>query len=129
MSHPKAGDVVLYRAFGRTSNAIVLAARYGEPSHLGKSGEPLLTLAFIDPSRETGLTKKDGEFLYPIGRVPNVFIEHDVVHASHEFSDEFFREKKIASPTPAIIASHRGHGEWSEVYVLANEPADVAPAE
>ncbi len=51
----KVGDVVLYRAFGRTVNAIIKAIRRGEVSHLGKNGEPLLTLSFIDPARQLAI--------------------------------------------------------------------------
>lgn len=111
----KRGDVVLYSAFGRSLNAIVLSTRSGEVSHLGAEDEPLISVAFLDPYRETGLSKdKEGNFFYPAGRVPQVFIEHDVVHASHEFSEEFKRDKGIS--TPAQIASLRGHGEWSEYH-------------
>jgi hypothetical protein len=106
------GSIVTYSAFGRKAAAIVLALRSGEVSHLGAHKEPMLTLALIDPARETGLGKdKDGEFIYPIGRFPNVFIEHDVVHASHEFDEEFTR--KHGSTTAEILAQ-RGHGEWTE---------------
>jgi hypothetical protein len=63
--------------------------------------------------------------VYPIGRIPNVFIEHDVVHASHEFSDEFLGKHNLTkeSATPAQIAAHRGHGEWKEVELLEVTPA------
>lgn len=114
MSKPR---VVTFSAFGRKLPAIVLAERSGEVSHLGASDEPLLTLAVVDPARETGLTKdKDGNYVYPTGRLPQVFIEHDVVHESHEFDAEFWKSKRISpdAVTPAIVASHRGHGEYSE---------------
>jgi hypothetical protein len=112
MSQVKVGSIVTFSAFGRKSAAIVLALRSGEVSHLGANQEPLLTLAMIDPARETGLGKdKNGEFIYPIGRFPNVFIEHDVVHASHEFDEEFL--KKHGSSQAEILAQ-RGHGEWTE---------------
>lgn len=109
--------VVLFTAYGRTVPALVLASRSGEASHLGSSDEPLLTLALIDPARETGLGKdKDGNFIFPVGRLPQVFIEHDVVHDSHEFSDDFWRGKRIAPEqvTDAVEAAHRGNGEYSE---------------
>jgi hypothetical protein len=107
-------DVVLFKAFGRVLPALVLAHRFGEVSHLGSHGEPLLTVAVVDPSRESGLDtdKNTGERIYPPGRIPQVFIEHDVVHVSHVFSDEFKRQKQIQSP--ADVAAQRGHGEWSE---------------
>jgi len=104
--------VVRYTAFGRSLPALVLAARFGEVSHLGKNGEPLLSVAFVDPARESGLSKdKDGNFIFPAGRFPQVFVEHDVVHVSHEFDDEF--KKKHGSST-AEIASQRGHGEYDD---------------
>lgn len=122
---PKVGDVVRYSAFGRVLNAIVLAARTGETSHLGKGGEPLLTISFVDPARESGLSKdKEGNFFYPIGRLPQQFIEHDVVHASHEFSEEFKRDRNLK--TANDIASLRGHGEWKETDNLVTDPAPSA---
>lgn len=112
MSSVKLGSVVLFSAFGRSVPAIVLALRSGELAHLGANDEPILTLALIDPLRETGLAKdKSGNPIYPIGRIPNVFIEHDVVHESHEFDEEF---KKKHGDSPAQIAAQRGHGEWTE---------------
>jgi hypothetical protein len=110
MHQPK---VVIFRAFGRSMPALVLSAREGEVSHLGQNGEPILTLAMVDPYRETGLGKdEDGVPVYPVGRIPQVFIEHDVVHASHEFSAEFKEKQQISSA--AQIAALRGNGEWVE---------------
>lgn len=108
----KVGDVVRYSAFGRTSPALVLAARYGEVSHLGANGEPLLTLAFIDPPRENAIApnKNKNVLAPPSTQLPQVFTEHDVVHASHEFSQEF--KEKNAIKSDADVASKRGHGEW-----------------
>src|ERR1700722_14187000 len=112
MSQVKVGSIVTFSAFGRKSAAIVIALRSGEVSHLGANKEPALTLAMIDPARETGLGKdKDGEFIYPIGRFPNVFIEHDVVHASHEFDEEFTRRH---GSTTAEILAQRGNGGGTE---------------
>jgi hypothetical protein len=105
--------IVMYSVLGRTVPAIVLAGRV-EGSHLGSAGEPLLSLAFIDPARETGLSKdQDGNVVYPFGRFPQIFVEHDVVHESHEFTDEFLREKGVQSD--AQILALRGHGEWVEI--------------
>lgn len=119
MSQPKPGSIVVLKAYGRRVNALVLAARYGETSHLGSDGEPILTLAFVDPARETGLTpvrdksgKPTGEFNFPVNRNPQVFIETDIVHESHEFSDDF--KKKHGLNSAARIADVRGHGEWTE---------------
>ena len=103
---PKTGDVVLYCAFGRTLNAIVLDARLGEVSHHGRNGEPVLDLAFIDPERESAIEKKQ------IGWKPRVFVEYDVVHHSHQFSKEFLTLKRVT--TAAQIAALRGQGEWRE---------------
>lgn len=110
----KRGDVVVLNMQGRALNAIVLALRSGEVEHLGSNDEPLLSVAFSDPARETGLSKdkETGELVYPFGRIPQIFIEHDVVHESHEFSDDFKKEKGLRSE--AQIASLRGHGEWRE---------------
>lgn len=103
----KPGDVVLYAAFGRTLNAIVLAAKNGTVSHEGKNGEPLLDLLFIDPARESSIEKKQ------IGWQPRLIVEHDVVHASHAFSAAFKKEKGIS--TPAQNLAQRGQGEWSAI--------------
>jgi len=112
----KQGDIALYSAFGRTLNALVIAVRSNEVSHLGKNGEPTLDLAFIDPARHSAIEKKQ------IGWQPPVIVEYGVVHASHEFPAEFKREKGIL--TPAQVATHRGQGEWKQAVVLNNEPSD-----
>jgi hypothetical protein len=125
----KRGDVVLYLLQGRTLNAIVLATRSSEVAHLGSKDEPLVSLAFSDPARETGLAKDPdtGEYVYPFGRVPQIFIEHDVVHASHEFSDEFKAKKGLA--TDAQIAAARGLGEYREVIIAEASPIETETAE
>lgn len=107
MSHPKTGDVVKFRAYGRVVNAIVLAAHYGEVAHHGKMGEPLLDLVFIDPERESAIEKKQ------IGWHPCVWTEFSVVHSSHEFSADYKRQKGLG--TPSQITGHRGAGEWQEI--------------
>ena len=122
MSATQVPKVVLYRAFGRELPALVLASRDGEVSHLGAEGEPLLTLAFIDPAREIAIApKKNTAVVLSELKTPQVFIEHDVVHASHEFSDDFKKLKGIRSE--ADVAAQRGHGEWEEM------PADPRVAE
>ena len=114
--------VVLYRAFGRELPALVLASRDGEVSHLGSQGEPLLSLAFIDPAREIAIApKKNTAVVLSELKTPQVFIEHDVVHASHEFSEEFKKAKGIRSD--ADVAAQRGHGQWEQM------PADPRVAE
>lgn len=113
---PKQGDVVLYSAFGRTLQAIVLDARLGEVSHHGKNNEPVLDLIFIDPARETAIEKKQ------IGYKPHVYTEYDVVHHSHEFPVEFRKLKGLL--TPAQIMAARGQGEWREVITIEQERAD-----
>ncbi len=100
---PKLADIVRYSAFGRSLNALVLAVR-NTPTHAGANGEPVLDLAFIDPSRESAIEKQQ------IGYQPRVYIEHDVVHVSQEFSAEFKKDKGIT--TPAQIIAQRGQGEW-----------------
>lgn len=107
MAHPKMGDVVKFSAYSRTVNAIVLAAHYGEVSHHGKSGEPLLDLIYIDPDRESAIEKKQ------MGWHPRVFTEFSVVHHSHEFAASYKQAKGIA--TLAQVTAQRGAGEWQEV--------------
>lgn len=107
MAHPKMGDVVKFSAYSRTVNAIVLAAHYGEVSHHGKSGEPLLDLIYIDPDRESAIEKKQ------MGWHPRVFTEFSVVHHSHEFAADYKQAKGIA--TVAQLVAQRGAGEWQEI--------------
>lgn len=104
---PQVGDAVFYGVQNRMVFALVLAVRDSEVSHNGKNGEPVLTVAFVDPTRESEIAKNK------IGYLPQVFIEYDVVHSSHEFSREFRLAKGIQ--TPAQVASHRGQGEWTEI--------------
>jgi hypothetical protein len=119
MSPVKVGDAVLYSAFGRVVLALVLAAREGEVSHLGQGGEPLLTLAFPKfPAPNAPPHKHKTEFQAAVA-LPEIQIEHDVVHCSHEFSAEFKKDKGLT--TPAQIASLRGHGEWREYESDASE--------
>lgn len=109
------GDVVLYSAFGRVLNALVLKLRVGEISHLGKNGEPLLTLAVIKQGGWTGNAPyKRPNPIQEATATPEIEIVHDVVHASHEFDEEFLRKHGRST---SDIASQRGHGEWSEVDV------------
>ena len=108
---PKVGDVVLYSAFGRTVNAIVLKAGPTQPSHAGKNGEDSLTLLFIDPAREPGgSAMRIGPLTERPGYLPQAIIEHDVVHASHEFPAEYRKQKGLS--TPAQLAAERGQGIW-----------------
>lgn len=133
---PKVGDVVLYTAFGRTINALVLAVRTGISSHEGSTGEPALTLAFVDPPRNAvaGGRKEIGPLAERPWEIPTVHVENDVVHASHEFSADYKHSKGLS--TPAHIATERGHGEWQEATVIPTvdvgteaELTDVAAAE
>lgn len=119
---PNAGDVVLYSAYGRVVNAIVLDNGNTEEQHQGKNGEPSLTLAFIDPEREQGGgVPKIGPLAQRPGYFPTVFTEHDVVHHTQEFTEEYKRLKGLI--TPAQVASARGQGEWME------KPSIYTPAE
>lgn len=112
---PKQGDVVIYTRGGRSVNALVLSSRDGEVSHLGANREPLLTLAFVKFPNPNPIVNKRPNPVQEATTVPEIEIEHDVVHASHEFSPEFKREKGLA--TPAQIASLRGHGAWATAEV------------
>lgn len=121
--HPKADDVVLYTCGDFSHPAIVLSARFGETTHLGSDGEPLLHLAFIAPERESPTTKfanaAKPELGYKAGYIPSIHMEYDVVHDSHEF-DAVARKKLglTANSTPAEIAARRGQGSWK----LMDEP-------
>lgn len=119
MQQLKVGDVVIYSVLGRSVNALVLKIRTGEVSHEGANGEPLLTLAFVKQP-EPNAPHKRANVLQTAVLDPEIQIERDVVHASHEFSRDFKREKGIQ--TEAQIAAHRGHGEWSD-------PADTPDPE
>lgn len=112
MSSLRLPEVVNYTSQGRTVKALVLSGREGEVSHLGKNGEPLLTLAFVKQPAPNAPHKRP-TVLQAALATPEMQFEHDVVHASHEFSSDFKRDKGIQ--TEAQIAAHRGHGEWSEV--------------
>lgn len=116
----KAGDIVQYEVHGKTKLALVLFAHIGQVNHLGKDGEPLLHLGFLAPERESERVRTNP------GYIPEIFIEYDVHHASHEFSEEYKRKNFIS--TPAQIASKRGTGEWREVAVLLPE-AEPEPSE
>lgn len=105
-------EVVNYSVQGRVVKALVLTSRDGEVSHLGKNGEPLLTLAF-KKFDVTNAPHKRPNVLQTAVATPEIQIEHDVVHASHAFSKQFKEDKGIQ--TAAQIAAHRGQGEWSEV--------------
>jgi hypothetical protein len=109
----KVGDVVLYTALGRTLNALVLKVT-AVASHEGADGEPTLSLAFIDQEREAGAkANRVGPLQEKPGYFPTVYTEHDVVHLSHEFSDDYKRVKGLQ--TPAQIAAERGVGHWEEL--------------
>lgn len=110
---PKIGDVVFYTTGGKTYNALVLSVRLGEVSHHGKNDEPLLTITYVDADRDSARTKSRPDYF------PTVAVEHDVVHASHEFSADYKRDKGIQ--TPAHVANHRGPGEWEEAIVMKTQ--------
>ena len=114
----KQGDVVMYMRGGRSCNALVLSSRVGETSHLGAKGEPLLTLAFVKFPNPNPIANKRPNLIQESTSVPEIEIEHDVVHASHEFSAEYKRLHGLI--TPAQIAAKRGAGEWMEI-ILADD--------
>jgi hypothetical protein len=120
-SKPSIPEVVNYTAQGRTVKALVLKARDGEASHLGRNGEPLLTLAIVKQPGPNAPHKRPNVLQTAVSE-PEIEILRDVVHASHTFSKEF-REAKGLS-TDAQIAAHRGVGEWIEVDAAAPQPSD-----
>lgn len=100
----KRGDVVLLSWQQKTYNAIVLGLNSTNDSHLGANGEPALHLAVLfDEPLINGKPKP-----LPIGELPQVSYQYDVVHASHVFPDDF---KELHG---AEAHKHRGAGEWSE---------------
>lgn len=104
----KRGDVVLLSWQQKTYNAIVLGLNSTNDSHLGANGEPALHLAVLfDEPLINGKPKP-----LPIGELPQVSYQYDVVHASHVFPDDF---KELHG---AEAHKHRGAGEWSETVVL-----------
>jgi hypothetical protein len=121
---PKIGDVVLYHAFGKTLNALVVGSRVSEVAHLGKNGEPLLHLAFIKQIPPNAPHKRPTVLMAEL-TTPEIEIQYDVVHVSHEFSDAYKSAKGLYSE--AQIVSLRGHGEWEEVPVQVAAPAPELP--
>lgn len=115
----KAGDIVHYEVNGNKKLALVLFSHVGNRNHLGANGEPLLHLAFLAPERESERVRSNP------GYIPEIFIEYDVHHISHEFSEEYKREHHAF--TPAQIASRRGtSGMWQEAAVLlADDHAEL----
>src|SRR5260370_22691973 len=102
----KIGDVVIYSYLGRSLNALVIGTRDGEVSHLGENGEPLVSIAFVDQLRDSAtVNKRSSGSFQPPAPEPTVYIERDVLHASHEFSPEFRKEKGLQ--TQAQIAALR----------------------
>jgi hypothetical protein len=119
---PKVGDIVLYRVQGKEYNALVFHARTGETSHLGAEGEPLLHLYFVAPDRDSTIVQNR------LGYMPEIQKAIDVVHASHEFSEQYAKDHGLNSE--AKLSQHRGEGEWEELSVVkaadipyADEPA------
>jgi hypothetical protein len=119
MLAPKRGDVVLYSQGGKTYNALVLAAHALADSHLGKNGEPLLHLS-VPFDDLPGVTRQPGS-------IPEPTTVHDVVHTSHEFSQQYMEShglRKAAKDdvnrvaAEAEIRNRRGAGEWTEVSEL-----------
>jgi hypothetical protein len=118
VTNPKRGDVVFYSQSGKTYNALVLAAHSLNDSHLGKNGEPTLHLSVLfDDLPNT--TRQPGS-------LPEPTTVHDVVHASHEFSQSYMEShglRKFAEDdvnrvaAEAGIRNRRGAGEWREAVV------------
>lgn len=125
---PKRGDVVLYSQGGKVYNALVLVAHSLNDSHLGKKAEPTLHLAvlFDEPAGKTP----------QLGSIPEVSVVHDVVHASHAFSQAYMethglRLVKDGDPNKvsaeAGIRNRRGAGEWSEAIVVPESELQPVP--
>lgn len=115
MLNLKVGDAVLFLIQGRALNALVLRINTGEVEHLGKDGEPLLDLAFLDQARESKRTQDSVSYL------PEVFFEYGVVHFSQKFSDDYIVAKGLTTKAQVIAA--RGQGEWK----LPAAPKAVPP--
>lgn len=97
---PKRGDVVLYALSGKTYNAIVLAEATANDERTGKAGESALHLSVLLDDLPRAKPR-------PLGELPEMVTIHDVVHASHEFSQGYWLKYGREAP------SHRGAGEWS----------------
>jgi hypothetical protein len=106
MPEIKVGDAVLYHIQDKTYKALVLFAHTGQVDHLGEDDEPLVHLAFVAPERESASARAK------LGYIPQVFIEYDVHHVSHEFTEQYKREHGLL--TAAQITTARGNGEWEE---------------
>lgn len=116
--------VVKFSRSGVTVDALVLSARFGEVSHEGANGEPLLTLAIVKQPAPNAPHKRPTVLQASVSE-PELEILRDVVHESHTFSADFKREKGLTGW--AEIMAHRGDGEWSEV--PASFPVDGTPVE
>lgn len=103
--------VVKFSRSGVTVDALVLSARFGEVSHEGANGEPLLTLAIVKQPAPNAPHKRPTVLQASVSE-PELEILRDVVHESHTFSADFKREKGLTGW--AEIMAHRGDGEWAE---------------
>lgn len=117
-------EVVWYTDSRGARRALVLSSRAGEVSHLGRGGEPLLTLA-VKKYPAPNLDRKKPTPIQQALAVPEIEVIHDVVHASHEFTQEFREAKGLRSS--ADVAAHRGAGEWTcFLATAADEPLATA---
>lgn len=103
---PQVGDVVKYVEGENEYNALVLRAHAQEVTHLGAHGEPLLHLVLV---RKDPLTGKDG-----------IDMQYDVVHISHQFSEEYKRQH----------GDNAGRGRWYDNNTLPSaQDLDAAAQE
>ena len=118
-------EVVNYTALGRTVKALVLKARDGEVSHLGKNGEPLLTLALVKQPAPNAPHKRPTPIQESLGRRRS---RSCTTWFTPRMNSRKFKEAK-GLRTDADAAAHRGHGEWSEVPELSQVGGDPTLAQ
>lgn len=112
----KAGDLVVYREGEREFNALVFHV-HELPEHLGEDGEPLLHLVIVDenPPR-AGIDKEAPSAIPPAQRIRQAI---DVVHESHEYSDEYKKKQGLPQGEDELsqmrAAAAAGPGRWSKV--------------
>lgn len=125
----KRGDVVILSLGGKEYNALVNAVNLFADSHAGANGEPTLHVSYVADDPIDNNTRKPK--VMPIGYIPETTIVYDVVHESHEFSDDYKASHGLPITAPehmtaaarAEIVNRRGAGEWREVNVIAQPTA------
>jgi hypothetical protein len=120
-------DVVLVKTGDLIRKGLVISARMSEAAHLGKDGEPLISVVVVKPRQnpadlELAHNKRAAEIQNATSHA-EVEILHDVVHASHEFPQSY--KEKHGLFTPAQILTHRGHAEWAEEFRACSFEPDL----